>query len=207
MKKISEILKEERITKKLSLEDVEKTLKIRKQFLIAIEEGRLHALPSESYAQGFVKNYADFLGIPPSQSVPLFRREYKEEELDVVPHFTKSQPTKKINFFSHKSIFIGIACLIVIVYVVFQFHSLFFGPQLSVKSPKPQQVVSNNIVEISGTTDPYATIFVNGAQVYVALDGSFEKSLYLFSGKQAVKIVAQDRNGKKTEKDILVSVK
>lgn len=207
MKKISEILREKREEQKFSLDEVEKKIKIKKNFLQAIEEGKLHTLPSESYAQGFVKNYADFLGVPASQAVPLFRREYEAEEIDVVPHFTKSQKNiKKRDLFSYKSLFIAAACLIVVTYIVFQFKSLFFGPLLLVNTPQDGQSVTSNVIQVKGTTDPYANIYVNGNQVYVDLSGSFAKSLYLYSGKQTVTVIAKDRNGKQTEKDITVNV-
>lgn len=208
MKKISEILREKREEKNLSLDDIEKKIKIKKAFLKAMEEGKFHTLPSESYAQGFVKNYADFLGIPSSTAVPLFRREYEAEELDVVPHFTKStKRIKKRNFFSYKGLFIAAACIIVVGYLLFQFKSLFVGPSLTVHSPSNGEVISNNVAKVNGATDPYANVYVNGDQVYVDLSGSFTKALYLYSGTQTVKIVAKDRNGKQTEKDITVNVK
>ena len=75
MRRVSDILREEREKKNLSLEYIEKTTKIRVEYLKAIEEGRFHTLPSESYALGFVKNYASFLGLSRARIVALFRRE------------------------------------------------------------------------------------------------------------------------------------
>ena len=63
MRKISEILQDARLEKGYSLEEVVRSIKIKKQFLIAIENADYFALPSESYALGFIKNYAQFLGI------------------------------------------------------------------------------------------------------------------------------------------------
>ncbi len=207
MRKISEILKNERKAQNLALEDVEKTTKIKKEFLRAIEEGKFHQLPSESYALGFVKNYASFLGVNSPEVVPLFRREYKAEKVEVIPHYTKNQPKKRQKFyFSYKTILAGVGAFILLGYILFQFHSFFVGPKLSIDAPQEGAVVKDNIVEVKGKTDPYATVLVEGEEVYVQIDGTFQKSLYLFSGEKNIKIVAKDRNGKQTTAQVSVQV-
>ena len=57
-----------------------------------------------------------------------------------------------------------------------------------------------------GKTDPYAQVSVNGEEVYVALDGTFKKSVYQFSGNNKIKIVAKNRFGKQSEKAVNVIV-
>src|SRR2546423_14373247 len=47
----------------LSLKEVENATSIRTNYLQAIEEGEMNKLISPIYAQGFVKQYAGFLGI------------------------------------------------------------------------------------------------------------------------------------------------
>ena len=61
MRRVSDLLKEKREEKKLTLKEIEGETKIKKEFLELIEEGNFQALPSESYALGFVKNYAKYL--------------------------------------------------------------------------------------------------------------------------------------------------
>ncbi|MEI9886891.1 MAG: putative PEP-binding protein [Rhizomicrobium sp.] len=48
-------------------------LKIRKDHLEAIEEDRLDALPGRTYAVGFVRSYADYLGLDVGQCVERFK--------------------------------------------------------------------------------------------------------------------------------------
>ncbi len=64
---IGEYLKRIREEKKITLEQVAEGTKIRIQFLKAIEEDRLHDLPSLSQAKGFSRLYASFLGLNPMQ--------------------------------------------------------------------------------------------------------------------------------------------
>lgn len=56
-------LKRLREQKGLTLEEVHQALKIRIRYLEAIEAGDVGALPGIVYARGFIKSYAEFLGI------------------------------------------------------------------------------------------------------------------------------------------------
>jgi cytoskeletal protein RodZ len=208
MRKISEMLSDARIEKKYSLEDVVKAIKIKKEFLIAIEDGRYHDLPSESYALGFVKNYASFVGIEKNKAAALFRREYVANKSKILPTF-KSQNSQKLSrkiLFTPRSFIIAILLLVFVGYIAFQYSSFFLGPKLEVKAPLENAIVTDNIVDVSGTTDPYATVLINNEEAYVNLDGSFKKTLYLYTGTKQIEVISKNRNGKDTKKIIDVKV-
>lgn len=63
LKKIGEIFKERRTERNISLKEVETATSIRINYLKAIEEGELFNVISHVYAQGFIKQYAQFLGL------------------------------------------------------------------------------------------------------------------------------------------------
>lgn len=46
-----------------SIEEISEITKIKKSYLIAIEEGNYNELPLEVYTRSYIKNYAQFLGI------------------------------------------------------------------------------------------------------------------------------------------------
>ena len=71
------ILREKRLEKNLSLGDVEKDICVLKSYLTAIEEGRYKDLPAPTYALGFVRSYAQFLGL----DVPALIKQFKKEAL------------------------------------------------------------------------------------------------------------------------------
>lgn len=209
MQNISDILRQEREKKGLSIEDVVSALKIRKNFIVDIENGDYTSLPSESYAMGFVKNYADFLGISEAKAAALFRREYESKYIEVIPKFKKTDrlPGSRLMLRSPKSYLIMGVMVVILLYVAYQFSFLFVGPKLFISSPKNGMIISSNIVAVSGKTDPYATVTVNSENVYVDLSGSFKKTLYLYSGNDTVIITAKNRYGKATKKEIQISVK
>lgn len=207
MKKVSDYLREEREKQKLSLEEVEKATKIRKSFLVAIEDGRLHALPSESYALGFVKNYASFLGMSVQKAAAFFRREYQDKKLEIVPEFRKSQHKFNRHILSVRAIFIASLFFVIGVYMFFQYRSFLFGPALSVTSPKNGETITKSVIEVKGKTDRYATVLVDEGEAYVGLDGSFKKSIYSYSGEKKITVIAKNRFGKETKEVVTVKVK
>lgn len=63
MNEIGEILKEARIEKGYTLDDLQQTTKIQRRYLQAIEDGNTDILPGRFYARAFVKQYADIVGL------------------------------------------------------------------------------------------------------------------------------------------------
>lgn len=72
-------LKEIREQKELSVEDIADTLRISKEYIVAIEESDYLALPEKVYAIGFIKNYAKFLGANADGAVSEYRTEFIKE--------------------------------------------------------------------------------------------------------------------------------
>ncbi len=58
-----------------SLSDMAAALRIRRQYLEALEEGRISALPGNAYALGFLRTYATALGLDPNEIARRFKAE------------------------------------------------------------------------------------------------------------------------------------
>ena len=71
--RVGEELRDARESSGLSIEDMSAALRIRRVYLIALEEGRARDLPSPAYAWGFVRNYSTALGLDPDEMVRRFR--------------------------------------------------------------------------------------------------------------------------------------
>jgi hypothetical protein len=56
-------LREARELRGLSPEDVQKSLRIRGRYLTALEDERWELLPGDAYTKGFLRTYAEFLGL------------------------------------------------------------------------------------------------------------------------------------------------
>ena len=71
-------LRDARLRLGWTLEDVAHGLRIRLPFLAAIEEGRIADLPGAAYAVGFIRTYAQALGLDPDEISRRFRAEAHE---------------------------------------------------------------------------------------------------------------------------------
>ncbi len=72
---VSSILRYAREEAGLGMRDVAAALRIRASQLQAIEDGRYHDLPGSIYAVGFVRSYAEYLGLDVEEVVERFRQE------------------------------------------------------------------------------------------------------------------------------------
>lgn len=72
---VGETLRSARLARKLELEDVSVSIHIRQSQLRAIEENDLSGLPGMTYAVGFVRSYANFLGLNGADIVHRFKAE------------------------------------------------------------------------------------------------------------------------------------
>jgi len=69
MEDIGRLLRETREKLGLTYQEVERATRIRQRYLEALERGELEMLPSAVQARGFIKNYADYLGLDADQVV------------------------------------------------------------------------------------------------------------------------------------------
>ncbi|MCE4048239.1 MULTISPECIES: RodZ domain-containing protein [Bacillaceae] len=75
MSELGNRLKEARLAKGLSLEELQEITKIQTRYLIGIEEGNFSMMPGNFYARAFIKQYAEAVNLPADD---LFE-EYKSE--------------------------------------------------------------------------------------------------------------------------------
>ena len=76
---LGEYLRKERETRKISLKEVSKNIRVREQFLKAVEEDRHDLLPSRTYVKGFLSAYAKHIGLDSSALLLRYENSLKEE--------------------------------------------------------------------------------------------------------------------------------
>ena len=87
MFEIGSSLREARMRRGLELSDVERDTRIRTRYLTALEEERFDVLPGPAYAKGFLRTYADFLGLDAQQFVDEYNTRFAppDEPAGAVP--------------------------------------------------------------------------------------------------------------------------
>ncbi|HOF33560.1 MAG TPA: DUF4115 domain-containing protein [Spirochaetota bacterium] len=132
MDSIGEKLKSTREARKLSLSDVTKDTNIAPTYLEALENEDFDYFPSETYAMGFLRNYADYLRLDSESMVQAYKGFKIGESVTPLEELTK--PTGKmtsINFGvpslggAKRGIFVVIGCALAIVlfFILFNFIS------------------------------------------------------------------------------------
>lgn len=79
-------LREARLKRGLTPADIQKAIRIRDRYLQALEEERWEALPGDAYVKGFLRTYADYLGLDGNLYVDEYNNRFAHhEELPFVP--------------------------------------------------------------------------------------------------------------------------
>ena len=73
MQELGDLLRKAREAKGVTLADAEEATRIRARYLEALEYGDEHSLPARVYVEGFVRNYAAYLGLSPQEVMARYR--------------------------------------------------------------------------------------------------------------------------------------
>ncbi len=84
---IGETLREAREARGWSVEEVERVTHIRAKYLLALEAGDVDSLPSMLQARGFLRNYAQHLGLKPDQVLGQMEEALKPAKRSFMPSF------------------------------------------------------------------------------------------------------------------------
>src|SRR3954447_8239635 len=87
MTQMGERFREAREARGISITEASTATRILPRYLQAIEAGDVASLPGDVYARGFVRNYAQLLGLPAEEMVNLYRQERGEptSRIRIVP--------------------------------------------------------------------------------------------------------------------------
>lgn len=203
-------LRSQRLKKGLTFEEISKATKIKVPFLLAIEKGEYEKLPPATYAQGFVRNYASFLGMPEKEILAIFRREYNEEKVvKVLPEGLAKReefPLRRFRFQQTAKIIIFIF-IILLGYMLFQYRYAIINPPLKVTKPTEGSVAASQTITVEGKTDPNASLFLNNDPVTLDSNGNFKKAITVFTGKSTITIKVVNYFGRETVVERHVEVK
>ncbi len=198
MKTAGDLLKEKRLVKELSLQDVVTKTKIKIEYLDAIENSNFSALPSSTFAKGFLRNYASFLYLNPDTIVAMFRRDFTEnKEGEIIPRGLLTPLGGKPKFFTVGLILTGVATLAFLGFLGFQLIAWWSLPKLKLLQPRQGDTYGEKVT-FKGVTSQDSTVKINDQQVIVDSNGRFTLDLIFPSGTHSVIIETTNRQGKST---------
>jgi cytoskeleton protein RodZ len=85
---IGNSLREARLRQALDFPQIEQATKIRSKYLRALEEEQFEVLPAQTYVKGFLRSYAEYLGLDGQLYVDEFNSRYVRGEVEEEPPLT-----------------------------------------------------------------------------------------------------------------------
>jgi len=155
MESIGDYLKRERELRNITLEEVANATKINIGILRTIEEGQTERFPAEVFVRGFIRCYAQYIGLDPNDVLlrhhPQTKSPEHQEEISPPPE----KPEKKIwLFFSRHRKLLGVSISIIIIVLLLSLV-LNIGKKEPLK--KEQTPLSKSLVEANRVVDQVKT--------------------------------------------------
>ncbi len=138
--KVGKLLKEMRLQKDLSISDVSKKLCIRKIYLEAIEDSNYKELPPLPYGVGFIRSYAEYLGLNSGNIVELYK-----EETNIKPDkdIFVLEPQNEATVPNRKYLLISLLAIIFVYFLWYAYNNKISG----VEEPESDVLAEESISE------------------------------------------------------------
>ncbi|HEX5448454.1 MAG TPA: helix-turn-helix domain-containing protein [Gaiellaceae bacterium] len=176
MFEIGNSLREARQRRGIDFAQAELATKIRGKYLRALEEEQFEVLPSETYVKGFLRTYADFLGLDGQLYVDEFNARFViGEERELRPRRSRAKP-KRNRRLEAGVVLAALAAIVVLAVVVIAAWSSSGGGKTPTVGSKVRTVTTTvrppllTVVPLRGTT--HLTVRKNSASGDIAFDGT-----------------------------------
>ncbi|MFC1711898.1 helix-turn-helix domain-containing protein [Patescibacteria group bacterium] len=202
MKTVGEILKETRKKQGKTVLQIHKITKIPEKTIIDLEKDDFSSLPPAAFVKGFIRSYANALNLNHQKLLGVFRRDWQESEKgEIVPKVLVSSLDKPKFSWNPKKTFalsLGFIIFLFLSYIGLQLSGFLSPPKLEVEKPSENQEVSEETIEVIGTVDIDASVYINENLIEINDDGKFIYNFKLFPGENTIEVKAVDRKGKET---------
>ncbi len=182
----------------IDIEVVAEDLRIRPEYIKAIEESNYTALPGSVFVKNYVRKYAVYLKLGKHYTEQLLREELAVYEANPDIPTTTSHLAKQPLQVRMVVILLAVIFGIVAVgsYVSFAVANIIQPPELYL-DPIPEQLhIDDRKVTISGETISEATVQINDKSIDVTEDGAFSEDVLLQEGINVFKVVAKTKRSK-----------
>lgn len=195
---VGEQLQRVRLSRNETVEHIADNLRIRSEYLVAIEGGNYTVLPGSVFVKNYVRKYAKFLHLNVHEL-----EQQLDQELQIYatrPNIPTTQkhlvkPALRVPKVL-LGVVLGVVALTILSYFFFEISHSIQPPPLQF-DPLPQQVGANqHTITINGQTAPEANVTINGQTVSVQSDGRFSELMTIQPGINVYKIEAKTKRSK-----------
>ena len=118
MTELGNRLKDARLAKGFSVDDLQAMTKIQKRYLIGIEEGNYSSMPGNFYVRAFIKQYAEALQLNPDEIFDTYKGEIPASYHDELPEQLSRVKTRNSITEGNSKIFDIIPKILIVIFVL-----------------------------------------------------------------------------------------
>ena len=195
-KSIGDQLRFTRLQKGFSLEEVSGRLKVRLEYLRALEDEDYVLLPGGIYGKIFLKKYVNFLGLDYKNIVKNFVKERKIYLSEADDVFSKKVIKRhKLIIFPKvfRNILIILAIITCVLYLGIYLKKITAAPKLAIIEPTSNQVQKELSINVQGETEPESEVAINGQSVLIDKRGMFWQAIVLKKGVNIIVVKAKKK--------------
>lgn len=154
-------LKEARLAKGYSIDDLQEITKIQKRYLASIEEGNYATMPGAFYVRAFIKQYAEAVDLNADELLETYKTDIPSPSNDEVSKSIPTTPSRRtlggrpsnklMEVFPMIVVALFIIAIIVIVWTLYQQR---LGDPSDLEEPKEEVVIEQQPQSEQNTTDP-----------------------------------------------------
>lgn len=208
---LGEKMKKARNDKRITLSEISRNTKIQIEYLESLESGDYKQLPADVYVKGFLKSFAEYVGVNEEYLIKSFNKEksiQKNIQGNEKRDITKNNNINLSRFYiSPKIVSIVLISLFFIglsFYLYKNLDNFVSNPSLVILNPENNTIINSSSVVVSGKTDLGNSLFINNQSVVVDENGGFSENIILRDGINIITVKSVNQFDKETVESISV---
>ena len=181
MFEIGNSLREARVRRGIEFAQAEIVTKIRGKYLRALEEEQFEVLPAETYVKGFLRTYAEYLGLDGQLYVDEYNSRFVigEEQSEARARRSAARPQKRHRRLETNVVLIALAAIAILMVIVISACKASGGKPPAKRATPPAVTTTGapapllTVTALRGST--HLTARVGNARGNVAYDGTIQK--------------------------------
>jgi transcriptional regulator with XRE-family HTH domain len=185
---LGEFLRRERELRHISLDEVAERTKISRRYLEAIEDERYDRLPGETFVRGFIRSYAQSVGLDPEDTLIIYNQARMGQE--VPPLRTEHSSPARRAWNGRSLLWLLMVGMVIVGVVLVSVVSFIEGPSLlgGVPAPRPG-TTTTSIVSL-----PLMLTVIADSDTWLRVMSDAQESQdMLLSAGQSTKWIARER--------------
>ncbi len=178
MFEIGKSLREARVRRSIEIAQVEQVTKIRGKYIRALEDEQFDVLPSQTYVKGFLRTYAEYLGLDGQLYVDEYNSRFiASEDTDFRPRRSTARPHERNRRLETNVVLVALAAIAIVTIVVISAWKS-SGNQTAAQNA-PARAAAKRSSKVAVPTLALAAI---GGQSYAAIHQGGPAGRVLFQG-------------------------